>query len=70
MIGIRVILHEWFLGIITDCMQFVDRIVLEWFLFIDSRSIEWIWIECAKIAYHGDWLLQDRKRRKEGHSVL
>ena len=48
------------LGIITDCMQFVDRILLEWFVFIDSRFIEWIWVECAKIACHGDWSWQDR----------
>ena len=59
-----------FLGIITDCMQFVDRILLEWFVFIDSRSIEWILIECTKIACHGDGLIQDRQKRKEGHSVL
>ena len=65
-----VVVYEWFLGIITDCMQFVDRILLEWFVFIDSRSIERIWIECAKTACHGDGLIQDRQKRKEGHSVL
>ena len=24
-----------------------------------SRSIEWIWVECAKIACHGDGLIHD-----------
>ena len=36
------------------------------------RSIEWIWVECAKIVCHGDGLKQDRQKegRKKGHSVL
>ena len=36
-----------------------------------SRSIEWIWVECAKIVCHGDGLKQDRQKegRKKGHSV-
>ena len=24
-----------------------------------SRSIEWIWVECAKIACHGDGLIHN-----------
>ena len=53
-------------------MQFVDRIVLEWFVFIKKRSIEWIWVECAKIACHGDELfhIERKDKRKKGHSVL
>ena len=46
--------------------------MLEWFVFIDSRSIERISIERANIAYHGDGLIQDRQKegRREGHAVL
>ena len=65
-----VVVYEWFLGIITDSMQFINRILLVWFVFIDSRSIERIWIECAEIAYHEDWLIHDgQKRRKEKRTL-
>ena len=35
-----------------------------------SRSIEWKWVECAKIACHGDGLLHDgwKEGRKEGRT--
>ena len=58
------VLHEWFLGIITDCTQFIYRILLEWFVFMKSRSIEWIWVECAKIACHGDGLIHDGQKER------
>ena len=32
-------------------------------------SIEWILVECAKIACHGDELLHDKQKRKEGRTL-
>ena len=29
-----------------------------------SRSIEWIWVECAKIACHGDGLIHDGQKER------
>ena len=29
-----------------------------------TRSIEWIWVECAKIACHGDGLIHDGQKER------
>ena len=69
MIGIRVILHEWFLGIITDCMQFIDRIVLEWFLFLYNvywMNMGWMCEDCVPWR----WTVSYWKKGKEEKRTL
>ena len=59
-----VVLHEWFLGIITDCMQFVDRIELEWFLFLNNvywMNMGWMCEDCIPWR----WTVLYWKKRKE-----
>ena len=67
-----VVYHEWFLGIITDCMQFINRIELEWFLSINNDLLNEYGLNVRRLhAMEMDWyMMDDRKEEKRAFCTL
>ena len=58
-------MHEWFLGIVTDFMQFINRILLEWFVFMEHDLLNEYELNVRRLrAMEMDWYMMDD--RKEG----
>ena len=59
--------HEWFIGIITDCMQFINRIELEWFLFLKTiywMNMSWMCEDCIPWRWIDTWWMIGRKEER------
>ena len=63
-----VVKHEWFIGIITDCMQFIYRILLVWFVFIKNDLLNEYELNVRRLhTMEMDWYTMDD--RKEGRTL-